>query len=832
MILKNDKKVCDVPPEVLAPAGDIDALIGAIKGGADAVYFGVTDLNARKGAKNFSMEDLEDTIDMLHSHGVKAFLALNIPIKQKELQHALDVVDKAYSFGIDAIILQDLGLLRILHEAYPDLALHASTQMTVHSMKGVDFIANEGAVRVIVSRELTVKEITDIVEHSDIEIEIFVHGALCYSYSGKCLFSSFMSDRSANRGACAQPCRRPYNFVVNGRNVKVKGVGRFPISCAELCTLSELDEIVGTGLRSLKIEGRMKKPEYVTESASVYKRVVEAICNGENPEESEIVALEKDLAQLFYRGFTKGFVLGERDVVHSKYSSSYGVYLGKIKDIETFKYTTSLTLTLKEDVRVKDGVGIHTKSGVLGSAINKLLDVNENEIETAKKGEKVIIEISSKTGKAVARGNEVYLTTDQVLLETLRRTKAKGLPVSLEVTAEVGEKLKVRMTSGEMSVEIIDDFEVQEAQKAPTSKEQIVSAMEKLGDTSFSASSVDMEINGNIFIPIGVLSGARRVAAEKLLEKILAQYRKGEKHPQLSDISHFCTEGQCGNTVSRKKKQTPLLSVEVKNAGTLFEAVDMGADVVYLPIRKFHELVSEEYAGKLGDARDKTEIVLMAPRISHEAELTELLPLMVKAKDDGFRIACYTLGQVELAKELGVPFVVQKEFNTFNSYTADEFYRAGAYRVTLSTELNLDEISDACDDISCRGKEHQLEIVVHGRELMLITEHDLLKPLLDQGSATESSEVLLVDSKSVEYPVKRVDERTLIYDCKVLDMLDKIDELRTCGADIMRLDLSLYGKRDVKEITSAYRRVLDGKPAELRPRRGVEFSTGHYFKGI
>lgn len=828
MILKNDKKVCDVPPEVLAPAGDLDALIGAIKGGADAVYFGVTDLNARKGAKNFSMEDLEDTIDMLHSHGVKAFLALNIPIKQKELQHALDVVDKAYSFGVDAIILQDLGLLRILHEIYPDLALHASTQMTVHSMKGVDFVANEGAVRVIVSRELTVKEITGIVEHSDTEIEIFVHGALCYSYSGKCLFSSFMSDRSANRGACAQPCRRPYNFVVNGRNVNVKGVGRFPISCAELCTLSELDEIVGTGLRSLKIEGRMKKPEYVTESASVYKRAVEAICNEEKLDDAEIEAFEKDLAQMFYRGFTKGFVLGERDVVHSKYSSSYGVYLGKIKEISTYKYTTNLTLTLKEDIQVKDGVGIHTKAGVLGSAINKLLDANENEIKTAKKGEKVIIEISSKTGKAVVRGNEVYLTTDQMLLESLQRTKTKGLPVSIEVTAEVGERLKVSMTSGEMSVDVIDEFEVQEAKKAPTSEEQIVSAMEKLGDTSFSASSVDLKINGNIFIPIGVLSGARREAAENLLEKILAQYMKEEKHPQLSEISHFCVD----DSVSKDETQTPLLSVEVKNAGTLFDAVDMGADIVYLPIRKLHELMLEENAGKLDDARSNSEIVLMAPRISHEAELMELLPLMEKAKDDGFHIACYTLGQVEVAKQLGVPFVVQKEFNTFNSYTADEFYRAGAYRVTLSTELNLDEISDACDGISCRGKEHQLEIVVHGRELMLITEHDLLKPLLEQGSATASSEVLMVDSKSVEYPVKRVDERTLIYDSKVLDMLDKIDELKKCGADVMRLDLSLYGKRDVKEITSAYRRMLDGKPAELRPRRGVKFSRGHYFKGI
>ncbi|WP_440952689.1 DUF3656 domain-containing U32 family peptidase [Methanococcoides sp. FTZ1] len=827
MILKNEEKVCVFPPEVLAPAGDIDALIGAIKGGADAVYFGVTDLNARKGAKNFSMGDLEDAIDMLHSHGVKAFLALNIPIKQKELQHALDVVDKAYSFGVDAIILQDLGLLRILHETYADLALHASTQMTVHSIKGVDFVASEGAVRVIVSRELTVKEITDIVDSSDTEIEIFVHGALCYSYSGKCLFSSFMSDRSANRGACSQPCRRPYDFVVNGRNVNVKGMGKFPISCAELCTLSELEAIVGTGIRSLKIEGRMKKPEYVTESASVYKRAVGAVCNKEKLDEVEVMELETDLAKLFYRGFTKGFVLGERDVVHSKYSSSYGVFLGKIRDISTYRYTTSITLTLKEDIQVKDGVGIHTKVGVLGSAINKLLDTDGKEIKTAKKGDRVILEISSKTGKAVARGNEVYLTTDQRLLETLQRTKEQGLPVDIEVAAEVGQKLKVRMSSGDISVEVIDDFEVQEAKKAPTPKEQIVSAMEKLGDTSFTASSVDVKVAGNIFIPIGVLTGARREAAEKLLERLLEQHRKDEKHPQLSDISHFCGDSGCGSIV-----RTPVLSVEVKNPGALFDTVDMGADIVYVPLRKLHELTSEQNAEKLEAARKNAEIVLLLPRISHEGELMQLLPLIGDAKDAGFLIACYTLGQVEVAKQVGVPFVVQKEFNTFNSYTADEFYKAGACRVTLSSELNLDEITDVCNDIFCRSKENQLEIVVHGRELMLITEHDLLKPLLEQGIATDGSEVLMVDSKGVEYPVKRVDERTLIYDSKVLDMSDKMDQLLRSGVDVVRLDLSLYGKRDVKEITSAYRKILDGTPTELRPRRGVRFSRGHYFKGV
>ncbi|MCM1987166.1 U32 family peptidase [Methanococcoides seepicolus] len=826
--MKNDNTVCNTPPEILAPAGDIDALIGAIKGGADAVYFGVTDLNARKGAKNFSVDDLEETIDLLHSHGIKAFLALNIPVKQNELQHALDVVDKAYSLGIDAIILQDLGLLSILHRSNPDLALHASTQMTVHTIEGVNFIANAGAVRVIVSRELEVREIEDIVKNSDVEIEIFVHGALCYSYSGKCLFSSFINDRSANRGACAQPCRRPYVFVVNGRSVNEKITGRFPISCAELCTLSEIGDIVKAGVKSLKIEGRMKRPEYVTESSQAYKQVVEAFCGSEELSEDGVKEFEKDLAKLFYRGFTKGFVLGDRDVAHPKYSSSYGVFLGKISKVKDFRYTTSITLTLGEDIRLKDGVGIHTKVGVLGSAVNKLFDADGEEIKEANKGDTVTLEISSKTGKAVSVGNEVYLTTDQRLLERLQRTRKQGLPVSIEVDASVDEVLKVRVSSASFSAEFVDDFVVQKAQKAPMSKDNIVEVMEKLGDTSFEAKDVDVNINGEIFIPMGVLTNARRQAADMLLEKILASYRREEKHPKLSDMAHFCDDtAAVGSEIN-----VPLLSVEVKNSGALFDAVECGADIVYLPISKFSELLSEEYAEMFRDVKETVEIVVLAPRISHEAELNALVPMFETVKEEGLRIACYTLGQVELARKMSIPFVVQKEFNTFNSYTSDEFYRAGAFRVTLSSELNMDEMKDVADDISCRGKSHQLEAVAHGRELMLITEHDLLKPLIDNGITIEGSEVLLVDSKSDEYPVKRVGERTLIYDSMVIEMLDHVDKFEECGIDVIRLDLSLYGKKDVQEITSAYRRVMDGKDAVIYSKRGSDFTSGHYFKGV
>ena len=860
------------PPEVLAPVGDEEALLAAIRGGADAVYLGVGEFNARQGAKNFTIENLDEAVKLAHSHGVLVYLALNIPIKQKELQHALEIVDCAYAAGIDAVILQDLGLLRLLNEIYPDLEIHASTQMTIHNRGGVDFVAGLGAKRVIVSRELTTAEVKDIVDHSNAEIEVFVHGALCYSYSGKCLFSSFLHGRSANRGACAQPCRRRYRFVVNGREVDERHIGgSYPISCAELSTLTGLEDIIKTGVVSLKIEGRMKKPEYVTASAAAYKAAVKGICSpGENPTKEELEARDSELAKLFYRGFTRGFILGEKGVSHPKYSSNYGAFLGKVLDISRSKGNTKLTVRLNQDIQVKDGISIFTRERMLGSAVTGIITISDEHIKSAKKGEKVGLEISSKTGRAVQRSDELYLTTDTQLLDALQKTKLKTLPVSLKVRARKGEQFTVvigeeckkpRETREErrekaLVLEFTDDYIVQKAEKAPTTTEQIRKTMESLGDTSFEAVSVEIEADENIFIPVGVLKNARRKAADLLLEKILSGDKREQKHPDLEDFSYLCNSQNHSIEASGQDKQPPavsetlgeahsktigkksaskrlLLSVEVNEISSLFEAAFVGADIIYIPVSKFEELAAPENAEKLEDLKaERVEIVFRVPLISHDHELDKLKPLLEKVKEAGFGIACSELGAVQLAKELSIPFTAGKEFNIFNSFTASTFYQAGAYRATLSSELNLSEIKSICEALQiCKGS-GQTEIFVYGRELMLITENDLLKPLVDRRIVRKDSEVLLVDQEGSEFPVERLGTRTLIYNSKVLDMLKYVKNLKDYGVDVLRLDLSFNTQAEIKEITKAYKEALAGKEIRLKPAKGVEYTTGHYFKGV
>lgn len=850
------------PPEILSPVGDHEALLGAIKGGADAVYLGVGEFNARQGAKNFTIDDLEAAIDLAHSHGVLVYLALNIPIKQKELQHALDIVDRAYAAGIDAIILQDLGLLRLLNETFPDLSLHASTQMTIHSKEGVDFVAGLGAKRVIVSRELTTSEVKGIVENSKVDIEVFVHGALCYSYSGKCLFSSFLHDRSANRGACAQPCRRRYRFLVNGREIDERHIGgSYPISCAELSTLTGLEDIIKTGVVSLKIEGRMKKPEYVTASAAAYKTAVESICSpGENPTKKELEAREAELAKLFYRGFTRGFILGEKGVSHPKYSSNYGAFLGKVLDISRSKGNTKLTVRLEEDIQVKDGISIFTRERMLGSAVTGIITIASEHVKSTKRGEKVGLEISSKTGRAVQRGDELYLTTDTQLLDTLQKTKMKTLPVSLKAKARKGEQftVEIRNASGKREesekgskqkepayAEFADGYIVQGAEKAPTTEEQIRKAMESLGDTPFEASSVEIEADENIFIPVGVLKNTRRKAAELLLEKTLKANKKDQKHPDVESFNHLCSlegDAESKDEVGMKRAGTGLkgtaskklsLSVEVQNIPSLLKAVSAGADIAYIPISLFEILMSPTRADNLEDLKaEKIELVFKVPRITHDWELEELKPLLEKVRDAGFTVACSSFEASQLAKKLSIPFVAQKDLNIFNAFTASTFYQAGAYRATLSSELNLSEIKNVCETLQACGTSGQTEILVYGRELMLITENDLLKPLVDRKIVRKESEVLLVDQSGSEFPVQRLGTRTLIYNSKVLDMLKYVKNMKGYGVDVIRLDLSLNTDAEVKEITEAYKQAIAGKEVKLKPARGVEYSTGHYFKGV
>ncbi|MDW7732749.1 MAG: DUF3656 domain-containing protein [Methanolobus sp.] len=823
---ENNNKICH-PPEILAPAGDMEALLGALKGEADAVYLGVADFNARQGANNFSLEELEGAIDLAHSRNVKVFLALNIPVKQKELQDVLDIIDTAYSYGVDALILEDIGLMKLLNSIYPELPLHASTQMTVHNKDGVDLIEEAGASRVILSRELSAGQVRDIVEKSKIDIELFVHGALCYSYSGRCLFSSFLGNRSANRGACTQPCRRPYRIMVDGEEVSRRLIGEYPISCAELCTLPELDRIVKAGVKSLKIEGRMKRPEYVTASSTIYKKAVERICStGENLSADEIAEYETELAKLFYRGFTKGFVSGEKDVTHQKYSSSYGLFLGRTKEISRSKHHADLRIKLQQDISSKDGISILTRMRMLGSRVDSIL-LNGEKVEKASKGEEVVLQISPKTGKAVRPQDEVFLSTDNLLLDSLQKKDVRKLPVDIVVIACKGERLRIEMNESRAGSVFADEYVVQEAKSSPTTTEKISEAVEKLGDTPYYAGTVRIEADENIFIPVGVITSARREAVSLLEKEVLELYKRNRKEPQMEiRNTDICEKA----AVSEDKM---LLSVEVSSTESVFIAAKAGADIIYLPIGDFDWLMGAENEDQILQLKEKgIEIVLVTPQVTFDHELETMKQLMKDVHNAGFKMACSNLGTVRVASVMDMDFVAQRELNIFNAQTAEVYHKAGASRVTLSSELNLDEIRDISDALVRSPGNCQLELLVHGRELLLITENDLLKPLAERGILKRNSSVDLIDRRGDSFPLRRQGTRTLIYNSKVFSMLEHVEILRESGVDVLRLDLSLNNKNYIRDIIRAYKSTIAGKRPKITGRNDEFYTEGHYFEGV
>ena len=344
-------------PELLAPVGDWDCLLAAVQNGADSVYFGATLFNARASAKNFDLDTLKKAIEYCKIRNINTFLTLNILIKNNEFKDAISLAKKAYEFGIDGIIVQDLGLATFLIKNFPDLPIHASTQMTVHNLEGVKELSSLGFKRVVLAREISIDEIKYICKNSDIEIETFIHGALCISYSGQCLFSSTIGGRSGNRGQCAGPCRLPYKLLCDNNSNKKETVmdAGYLLSPKDLCALEYLPELINAGVKCFKIEGRLKSPEYVATVTRIYRKYIDKVFNNEDYiiDENDV----KDLLQIFNRG---GFSAGHLDskpnknLIFKERPNNIGLFLGNISKYNANK--GHITLTLNEELQVGDSI--------------------------------------------------------------------------------------------------------------------------------------------------------------------------------------------------------------------------------------------------------------------------------------------------------------------------------------------------------------------------------------------------------------------------------------------------------------------------------------------
>ena len=539
--------------ELLAPCGNHDALIAAVSAGADAVYLATNRFGARGYAGNFTYEEVAEAISYCHIRGVKVYVTMNTLIYENEMDAAMEQVDFLYQHDVDAIIVQDLGLLEVVGKVYPDLELHASTQMHIHNLNGAEFIVSKGIKRVVVARE-TPLEVIERITAAGIDVEAFSYGALCVSYSGQCLLSSVLKNRSGNRGVCAQLCRLPFRVydVRSKRNLELKD--EYLLSLRDLNTIDDIPALIEAGISSLKIEGRMKRFEYVSYITSIYRMAIDAFYKGETFTLSE--EQKENLKKLFNRGFTRGYLFKVEDkmMINTFRPNHMGIDLGRIERIKG----SVKTIRLDHDLHQHDGLRIISRNGDIGLVANRIYQ-DGLLVNSARAGETIDMEISDYCNV----GDKVVLTSDQLQLKEIgaayqklsRRVMIRGT-----ISLIKDERINLTIDDGENRISVQGVNPVQKALKTPLTREKIASAIEATGNSVYEFSELGIRMEDDVFTGMKELKQLRRDAIAKLDESRSLRHRdrRGkleysfDEYPielthdniyEISDISQYHEDG-------------------------------------------------------------------------------------------------------------------------------------------------------------------------------------------------------------------------------------------------------------------------------------------------
>ena len=494
--------------ELLAPCGNMESLKAAIAAGCYAVYLSGKIFSARAYANNFSNEELEIAINMCHLYGVKTYITVNTLIYENEVESFLNYIEFIHRLGVDAIIMQDLGMIDLVRKTFPNLEIHASTQAHIHNLEGTKLMEELGIKRVVLARETPIELIKEIKDNTNIELEVFIHGALCISYSGQCLMSSLIGGRSGNRGTCSQCCRMPYDLIKDGKRLNKN---KYLLSTKDLNTIYNIDKLIDIGVHSLKIEGRMKRPEYVYMVVSLYRKAIDSYLN------KGIIDITdndiKDIKKLFNRDFTKGFIFHENnDNFTNTYRPNHmGVDLGKVINYKN----NYVTIKLNDSLNLQDG--IRFLSDDIGMTITNMYK-NKKSIKSAYKGDIISIYIKNK----ISINSKVLKTTDYQQLLNINQLINISKKVLIDININIDKSIKLEISDNINKIEVFSN-ELEIAINKPTTKEDIIKQISKLGNTVYKINKLNINYNNNLFIPIKLLNELRREAINKLNNKRLTK---------------------------------------------------------------------------------------------------------------------------------------------------------------------------------------------------------------------------------------------------------------------------------------------------------------------
>lgn len=801
--------------ELLAPVGSFDSLKAAVQNGANAVYLGGKDFSARASANNFDREELKEAVKYAHIRDVRVFVTTNTLIKQNELKDFVEYAKFLYDIDVDAIIMQDIGAAMLIHELLPDFELHASTQMVAHSLEDVQYLESIGFKRVVLARELTVEEIKYICDNTDVDIEIFVHGALCVCYSGGCLMSSMIGNRSGNRGRCAQPCRQKYTMIDISTGEEIHNNGDYLLSTKDLNTIEEIDKIIDTGVLSLKIEGRMKKPEYV---ATVIKSYRDAIDEYETTKKVNISdETMEDLYTIFNRKFTKGLILGEvgEEVMNSNVPNNQGLYVGKVVDYNK----KAKRLKIKLEGTLKKGDGINLGGGTIGRIIK-----GKDIAQIGYKGETIELDFIGEAKK----NQLVFKTSDTDLIDRAQKTYtqdkefAKSL-IDAEISIKLGSYPELRLIDKNKNiVSVQGDKLVEKALKVALSEEKIETQIKKLGNTPYEIDQLKINLDEGVSMPISLINQMRREAIELLDNARISV--KGRMYKD-NDIKYS------PKIYSRNADNKSKIRVKVNNIEALKSILNLDIDMIY-----YEDVSTIEQAMTMANANNK-KLIYSAPRIVRNREYKRLEKSEEYCRD---HVQISALGQVKYYKENSesVKFDVDYYLNPFNSETINHYKKEGAETVCISQELNLHEIKE-----TTQYTDLEIETVAYGYIPMMLSEYCPMGVVArsckkDKRCANcKESKYVLRDFKGEEYRVSQdIFCRSTIYNSSANCLINNLDELSEAGINIFRLDFTHETPELIEKITESFIDVIENDfvadAKSLEVFEDMDTTLGHLYKGV
>ena len=740
--------------ELLSPVGNMETLPFAIHNGCDAVYFAGKKFGARKFANNFDYEEIEEAIKYCHLYGVKVYITVNTLMYDDEISEVMEYIDFLHRSNVDAIIMQDIGLIKKVHETYPNLEIHISTQSHNHNDEGIDFFEKLGATRIVLDREMSLDEIKRL--NTNLEKEVFIHGALCVSYSGCCLFSSMNGGRSGNRGECVASCRLKYELYKNDE--KIKTDGEYLLSTKELNTLNRVKELIEAGISSFKIEGRMKSPEYVGFVTRLYRIMIDKYYNNEDMtlNEEDLYNLKK----LYNREFTEGYLFNNsgKKLMNIKTPNHLGVELGQVIEYNK-KY---ITIKLTDDVKQEDGIRLPNNEGMI---LNRLYNKKLLLVNKLSKGD--ILVIDNKVN--LQTKGKVLKTIDKNLMDELKKYDEKKIPLDIKVICKLNKPIKLSITDKENTLEKEASL-IEKASTSPTTKDRIITQVSKLGNTPFKVENIDVECDEDIFVSIKDLNDLRR----ELIDELINIRRNKSK-------DYFKNIEQEKDIIIKNNKIK--LNALVRNEEQLNACLNNDINNIYIEDKELYE----KYKDKCNIYLKLPRVMLKHPEYSNEKLLVTEIGALDKYNESNNIIADYTI-------------------NITNNETINLLNDKNINSMTLSPEITTDRLNNLIPN-------NNLEYIIYGTIELMIMKYCPLKMLVNNDSekcnlCSLGDKYYLKDQNDYYYRVLNTKHYTHIMHKEPLDNINNIKLCLEKNISNFRIDLLDETKDEINYIIKKIRKEL------------------------